>query len=72
MIIESQVHGLVTYCPFRGAITMVIRLLELSCLLHSIWLITSALKGDFSPFSTALTLLPTLLNGLGELERNLI
>lgn len=33
MIIESQVHGLVRHCPLREAITMVIRLLKLSCLL---------------------------------------
>lgn len=32
MIIESQVYGLVPHCPLRGAITMVIRLLKLSCL----------------------------------------
>lgn len=71
MIIEFQVHGLVPHCPFRDVITMVIRLLKLSCLFPQYLAHCQCSEGRFQSIQHSINLTANTAKWVGG-TRNLI
>lgn len=71
MIIESQVHGLVPHRPLRGAITMVIRLLKLSCLFPQYLAHFQCSEGRFQSIQHSINLTANTAKWVRGMRKNL-